>query len=61
MSIYTQLYSQSVGGGGQGGSFSDDVPLVEFMYFVFICMPGELLQAAQVFVAAFVWCLLSAN
>ena len=43
-----------MGGGGGGGSFSDDVPLVEFMYFVFIFMPGELLQATQVFVIAFV-------
>ena len=53
MIIHIIIYSQS-GGGGGGGSFSDDVPLVEFMYFVFIFMPGELLQATQVFVVAFV-------
>ena len=52
MIIHINIYSQS--GGGGGGFFSDDVPLVEFMYFVFIFMPGELLQATQVFVVAFV-------
>ena len=36
------------------------VSLVEFMSLVFAWMPGELLQATQVFVL-FVWCLLNAN
>ena len=27
-------------GGGRGASFFEDVPLVEFMYTVFTCMPG---------------------
>ena len=34
--------------------------LVEFMYLVFTCIPGELPQATHVFVV-FVWHLLSAN
>ena len=30
-----------LGGGGGGHPFFKDVPLVEFMYLVFIRMPGE--------------------
>ena len=29
------------GGGGGGVIHAEDVPLVEFMYHVFTCMPGE--------------------
>ena len=38
----------------RGGQF-EDVPLVEFMYLVFIRVPGEMLpQATQVFAVVFV-------